>query len=145
MRLGALAISAVLVLPQAAVARADVQQSHIESNIPGASEFAVLLERDLVSFFRQNGYPGVERVEVRLLRDAPTQSGLAHPKYYAWVMVATNGKTVQQGAVRVAAVDRIRFEVTDFVSQGQVRGATVPLDRIFPAALLPAIRQLAGN
>lgn len=144
MRDYALVAAALLTSSSTVYAQFDTQRSHIEANVPRASEFDALLQRDLVAFFRQNGFSNTDQVEVRLLRDAPTQSGVAYPKYYAWVVATANAKPLQQGVVRLEAINRARFEVTDFVSQSQIKSGSVELERIFPAALIPAIRQLAG-
>jgi hypothetical protein len=123
-----------------------LQQSHIEANVPDAGQFESLLKRDLLAHFKVNGHPSADRVEYKLLRDAPTQSGVAYPKFYAWVVVVGTGtKQLNQGAVRVASVEKVRFEVTQFISKEQVKTDRDAIERVFPAALVPAILQLASE
>jgi hypothetical protein len=84
----------------------DVRGSQIEGNVPAASEFNKFLHRDLIEYFRSNGLPTSDQVEVNLLRDEPSQSGVGSPKYYAWVRIYSTGKQLEQGAVEVAAIEK---------------------------------------
>lgn len=122
-------------------AQVSVQHSHIEANVPSAEVFAPLLQRDLLAFVRANGTPNATRVEYTLLRDAPTQSGMSYPKFYAWVKVLSNSNKVSEGAVRLAAVDRHRFDVTNYLTAQQIRGNPGALHAVFPKALVPGIIQ----
>lgn len=90
----------------------EIQRSHIEGNTPDAKEFETFLRRDLQAYF------GGRPVTFESLRRGPTQSGVSLPKYYFWVKVhdPKSKRLWQEGAVRVAAVDRTHFEVTTFVS-----------------------------
>jgi hypothetical protein len=135
----------VLSVSLAAFAQTPLQLSHIEANVPAPALFRSFLDRDVLAYFNANGLPKADRVEVRLLRDAPTQSGVSCPKYYAWAKIYEGSELRQSGAVRLAAIEKVRFEVTDFVSQSQVRQGSGNIERIFPAALLQAIRQLATS
>jgi hypothetical protein len=96
-----------------------LQLSHLDANIPSAQEFDRLLRRDLQAYV--DARIGANRiVEYELLRDGPTQSGAAYPKYYVWVKASHLNRTVLAGAARVAAVDRARFEVTHFLSAEEI-------------------------
>jgi hypothetical protein len=64
-----------------------VAQSHIDANVPSAEQFHSLLKRDLQAFF-SNRHGSSVTVSYELLRDGPTQTGIAYPKYYAWVKTA---------------------------------------------------------
>ncbi len=121
-----------------------LQQSHIEGNVPEPLVFEMILKRDLVAYFKSNGLATTDQVEFRLLRDAPTQSGVAYPKYYAWVNIYSGKTSLQRGAVRLAAINMQRFEVTDFVSRKEIQDNVSILDSIFPAALIPLIVQNAS-
>ena len=123
---------------------ADVQQSHIEANVPPSEDFDGLLQRDLLAYFRSSGAPTATRVEYQLLRSGPTQSGVAFPKYYLWARVSSGPTLLVEGAVRVAAMERKRFEVKNFMSKDAVRAAPSDVGTIFPAALAPAVLSLAG-
>ena len=125
-----------------ALAQVDVQRSHIEANVPVPADFERTLQRDLLAFVGTRG-SNASRVQYKLLRDAPTQSGTAYPKFYAWVKVYAADKLASEGAVRVEAIDRARFEVTHFLDTSAIRKEPQALNSIFPAALVPVILQQA--
>lgn len=80
-----------------------------------------------------------------MLRAAPTQSGVSYPKYYAWVMVKSGtGVILVQGAVRLAAIEKVRFEVTSFISSKEIQAAPEKLNPVFPSLLIPNIRELSS-
>jgi len=120
---------------------ADVQASHIEANVPARESFEAFLRRDLLAYFHA---PGTGSLEYKLLRDGPTQSGVAYPKYYLWVTVRSGSSLLNEGAVRVAAIGRKRFEVTNFLSRGTIRATPSEVGVVFPAALVPSVLSLAG-
>ena len=82
--------------------------------------------------------------EIELLRKAPTQSGIAYPKYYIWVRgVNPENKTITEGAMRLAEIENSNFKITDFVTRDSIISDPLQLDMIFPKALVPLIRQKA--
>lgn len=140
-----LVISALLALFSfPALSQSAIQLSHIEGNVPPSESFEPFLRRDLLAYFNASGAATAIRVEFKLLREAPTQSGVAHPKYYLWVKVFAGSGLQQEGAARVAAIDRKRFEVTDFMSRAQVQSAPSEVGSVFPAALVQSIVLLAA-
>ncbi len=120
-----------------------VRQSHIVANVPAQDEIEGMLRRDLLAYFRARGQPQAERVEVQLLRDMPTQSGVATPKYYVWLRLYGASGLLEEGAARVMAVERDRFDVTRFLSKPALAAHTEDAGKTFPAALLPKIEELA--
>ena len=123
-----------------AAAIADVQASHIEGNAPARGDFERLLKRDLTAYFLPNPSEGAE-VEYEFLRDGPTQSGVSYPKYYLWVRVKARGSIRQEGAVRLAAIDRERFEVTDFLSREQISSNPSQIHQVFPGPVCQRIEE----
>jgi hypothetical protein len=121
-----------------------VEESHIGGNVPVAETFDVVLARDLGAYFASRGLTDPQ-ITYELLRRGPTQSGVAYPKFYLWVSAASGQGDVMAGAVRVAAIDRVRFEITDFVARADIVKNPDGLASIFPAALLPAIRAKAAG
>jgi len=117
-----------------------IAESHIHANVPDEKDFDKFLKRDLEQYFKDTLQKTVT-VEFELLRKGPTQTGIAYPKFYAWVTIRDGGKLIDQGAVRVAAVEKKHFEVTDFVSEADIRDAPVILDRIFPKLVADKIRE----
>lgn len=121
-----------------------VQNSHIEGNTPSSSEFSALLERDLLLYFQTSMSKSVSKIEYRLLRDGPTQSGTSFPKYYLWAKVFEGTKLLKAGAVRVQAIDSIRFDVTNFLSSDEIRDKPTEVANIFPKLLVSDILLNAG-
>ena len=137
-------IAAVVLSCSQAFAQLSIQQSHIEGNVPATSEFHPLLERDLLAYFRASGSPQAVSVQYKLLREGPTQTGIAFPKYYAWVKVFADTQTLHEGAVRIAAIQRTRFEITHFISSQNIKANPREVGNIFPAPLVPDVLLLAG-
>jgi hypothetical protein len=136
--------AALALLHGLAISQTPVQQSHIEANVPSQQNFGVLLVRDLLAYFKCTVGPSATSVEYQLLRKEPTQSGVAYPKYYAWVKVNNGSQPLVDGAVRFAAIEQKRFEVTTFLSRKQIQGNSSDVAEVFPSPLVPAIISLAG-
>ena len=123
---------------------ASSQDSWPDPNIPSADHFEAYLQRDLDSYF--TAHEGVTvSVSYEPLRNGPTITGIAYPKYYLWVSVQSGGKAIDSGAVRVAAVAGTGFEITDFLSRETILSDPESVGSIFPAALVPAIQDRAGR
>lgn len=138
-----LSVVFVLILG-AAMSQFAVQESHIIGNVPSPQLFEQFIRRDLLSYFKSSGFAGATAVEYELLRKGPTQSGVANPKYYAWVKIFAGNTLQQEGAVRVAAVEQRFFEVTNFLSKIEILQRPDEAGKFFPAALVPAIVAHAG-
>jgi len=111
----------------------ETQNSYINGDVPDSSHFDFFLKRDLEKHF--NGI-----VKVDFLRKGPTQSGVSYPKYYLWVKVYQVDKLIKEGAVRVEAIDKKRFEVTDFVSIEEIRNKSKDIYVIFPTLVCEKIK-----
>ncbi len=122
---------------------AKVQASHISANVPPDASFLVLLTRDVQTYLGAHKLPS-KGLEIELLRKEPTQSGVSYPKYYVWIRAVDEAGRHLEGAMRVAAIDRVRFDVTDFTPAASIRSDPTSLASIYPALLIPAIRQHAG-
>ncbi len=121
---------------------ANVQLSYIKGNVPSAENFDSFLKRDLKAYFKNDEQKNT-LVEYEMLRDGPTQSGVAYPKYYVWVKISSKGIIQNEGAARVAAIDKTKFEITDFLSKAEIRSFPDSVSKIFPAALISKINSLA--
>ena len=99
---------------------AQLAQHEIDSNVPDPEDFDLFLTRDLESYFSDLRGSNVA-VSYELLREGPSQSGIAYPKYYAWVVVTDGSSWEDEGVVRVAAVGRTEFDVTDYFSEKDLR------------------------
>jgi len=133
-----------LALSPIAHAKSPIQRSHIDGNVPDAKDFNEFLRRDLLAYFQVSGSSDADALKVQLLRDAPTQTGISYPKYYAWVRVRVGVMQIKQGAVRLVAIDKARFEVTDFVSAAQIKADLRSVENVFPSALVPGILERAA-
>jgi len=116
--------------------------SHVEANAPRASDFAGILQRDLTAYFASTGIEE-PNVSFLMLRDGPTQSGIAYPKYYVWASVKSRGKHVTSGAARVVAINKERFEVANLVSRETILKSPETVRSLFPEALYERICQKA--
>jgi hypothetical protein len=133
-------------LPSAAEMKrimAEEQSSHISANVPPAASFMVLLQRDIRAYLAANKLPS-RSVAIEPLRQGATQSGASYPKYYIWVRAVDEAGRHIAGAMRVAAIDRVRFDVTDFTPAASIGSDPASLASIYPALLIPAIRQHEG-
>jgi len=117
----------------------EIQRSHIEGNVPGPADFDKFLRRDLAAHFAKVRRKKMVPVDFELLRDGPTQSGIAYPKFYAWVRIAGGKSSDDRGAVRLAAIDKVRFDVTDFVSERMIRKDPEGISRLFPGQVCERI------
>lgn len=114
-----------------------VRQSHIDGNVPtGDDNFSRLLSRDLDAYFSKNKNMTV-RTRFELLRKLPTQVGLAYPKFYAWVKLCDqkSGVVIEQGVVRVAALDKAQFDVTHYLTAAEICKNPESIAEILPASL----------
>ena len=135
----------LLLVAGVVIARAQPQgesiaESHVRANVPDEKGFAKFLTRDLEEYFKGPTRKTVT-VEYELLRNGATQSGIAYPKFYAWVTVRDGATVITQGAVRVAAIEKKRFDVTHFVSEADIKRAPATLDEIFPKPVADKIRE----
>ena len=140
-----IAVSTVLVLGVIGCgdrALEQVAQSHVDANVPPETDFDRFMRRDLAAYFGATADKPIE-VAYELLRDGPTQTGVAYPKYYVWV-VASTGEGEKRGAARVAAVERKEFQVTDFLSESDLRARPEAAYSVFPAPVCERIKARLG-
>lgn len=130
--------------PDQAKAVQDIQASHVAANVPAAADFEPFLRRDLAAYFAKERHLAKAKVDFELLRDGPTQSGVAYPKYYVWVRINGGRSAANRGAARVAAIDRTKFEVTMFVSEPEIRANTGALKLVFPGPVCDRIEAKLG-
>ena len=121
-----------------------IGKSHIEANVPDRQHFDEYLKRDLAAYFKKTMGKNVS-VEYELLRNGPTQTGIAFPKFYAWVIVRENDNLIDQGAVRLAAINKERFDVTHFLSISEVLKHQEAASKTFPADVIKKISNKIGR
>ena len=120
-----------------------IGKSHIEANVPDRQHFDEYLKRDLAAYFKKTMGKDVS-VEYELLRNGPTQTGISFPKFYAWVIVRENGDLIDQGAVKLAAIKKERFDVTHFLSRSEALRKQEALSDLFPADVVKRINSKIG-
>jgi hypothetical protein len=116
-----------------------ITSSHVDVNVPKPDDFNAFLERDVAAYFSNRGID-VARVEHEMLREGPTQTGIAYPKFYVWVRAIDKAGSVEEGAARIAAMDQVRFEVTDYLSKEDILSNPAAIDSVFPQAVCEKIR-----
>jgi hypothetical protein len=121
-----------------------VADSHIQANVPDEKDFAAFLKRDLEVYFKELKKKDIE-VEYELLRDGPTQSGIAFPKFYVWVTVKENGALLEDGAVRVAAMEKKRFGVYDYLTRADIERDLEKVYQTFPRPVADKIKAKVGK
>ena len=142
-RLSTLLAAALLGSPCGFAQVAGVAESHIAANVPEPKDFRSFLVRDLTAHLKPKLGEGIT-VDYELLRDGPTQTGIAYPKFYLWVTAIKPDKTVVDGAARVAAIDKKEFQVTILIPRADIVAHPESLDSVFPQLLLDKIRTKAG-
>lgn len=100
---------------------ADILKSHIKANVSPESEFNTYLVRDLIHYFNTDTATKDITINYELLRDNPTQSGAAFPRFYLWVKVYSNNQLIKQGAIRIAAIEKKQLKVYDFLSKYDIQ------------------------
>ena len=113
------------------------QNSHTQGNVP--EQFDQLLKRDLITYF-QDIYKEVVTVEYELLREIPTQVGVALPKYYIWVKIYSQKVLLDEGAVKVAAVEKTHFTVLNYLAIADLKKSPERINQIFPLPVGDNIR-----
>jgi hypothetical protein len=117
-----------------------IADSHVRANVPDEKDFDAFLKRDLESYFKDLKKKDVV-VEYQLLRDGPTQSGTAFPKFYIWVTVKENGTLLEDGAVRVAAMEKKRFGVYDYLTRADIERDLDKVYQTFPRLVVEKIKE----
>lgn len=139
MRSIALCILSILVTPLTGCGYS-IAKSHIDGNVPAPEEFAALMKRDVKAYLESEGHRA--NPKITLLRDGPTQTGIAYPKYYVWIQ--TDGRQPIQGAMRLSAVNKERFLVSDFMPLSEIQKAPDEVAKVFPKSVAKKILTLAG-
>jgi hypothetical protein len=133
-------VSIVVLKAATPIGPKSIQQSHIDANEPEKKGFDELLTKDLESHFNQT-YNKKIIVKHELLRKGATQSGTALPKYYVWVTLFLNGEEFEQGAVRVAAIEKESFTVLEYLTRKQIKEDPDKVYKIFPKEVAAKLLQ----
>lgn len=118
----------------------DAAASNIEAHVPVTKDFDRILLRDLSQKFCSESKTCALKYE--LLRKGATQTGITHPKFYAWLEIK-DGANQLKGAVRLAAINNDHFEILDFLSAEDIRRFPQQVASTFPAPLVKGIIERA--
>ena len=118
---------------------ASVAKSHIDANVPDEKDFDSILRRDITQYVTDKDDKEIS-VTVELLRNAPTQSGVALPKFYCWIEKRdAKGVVMEQAAARIAAVEKKRFEVIQYFEKERIIAEPDLMKKVFPAEVYEKI------
>jgi hypothetical protein len=121
-----------------------IAESHIDANVPNEKDFDNFLKRDLAAYFKEQTGKEVV-VEYELLRNAPTQSGVAFPKFYAWVKVKVKDNLIEEGAIRLAAVEKKQFGITHYLKRTDIERDIEQVYEVFPKPVGDKIKEKIGK
>jgi hypothetical protein len=117
---------------------------HTESNVPDPKDFDAILKRDLTAYVTDKNDKDIS-VSYELLRDRPTQSGVALPKFYVWIEKRdANGNVMEVAAARIAAIDKKKFEVIQYYAKDRILKEPDLIKRIFPDDVAAKIFKKVG-
>jgi hypothetical protein len=120
-----------------------VRESQIRGNVPDDKDFDRFFKRDLEAYFKDSDK--AVTVEYELLRKAPTQVGVGSPKFYAWVKVYENSVFLEEGAVRVGAVEKKEFVVIQYLPRSEIEKGSERMYQLFPASVIDKIKEKIGK
>jgi len=111
---------------------AALRQGHIDSNVPDQKDFDRILNRDITKYVTDKADKDIT-VKVELLRDGPSQSGVALPKYYIWIEKrSAKGVLMEEAAARIAAINRDHFDVVQYYDRKRLETETDLVSKVFP-------------
>ncbi len=96
---------------------------------------------DLLDYFVRIHRSENVSLSFELLREGPTVTGMAAPKFYAWTEVSLGQAVEEAGAVRVAETGAGEFEVFDYLSADEMRRDFNKALEIFPLSVAEEIRE----
>ena len=109
-----------------------IQRSHIDANVPDEKDFDTFLRRDITAYVTDRNDKEV-KVKIELLRDKPTQSGVALPKFYVWIEKSNaSGEVIEEAAARIAAVEKKKFEVIQYYDKARILKEPDLMKGVFP-------------
>jgi hypothetical protein len=127
-----LTVMAVPACAQGSDPMAELQKSHIDANVPDQKDFDRILNRDITKYVIDPKDKDIT-VKIELLRDGPSQSGVALPKYYIWIEKRNaKGELMEEAAARIAAVNRDHFDVVQYYDRKRLETEQELVSKVFP-------------
>jgi len=122
-----------------------ISGSYIDANVPDEKEFDRLLNHDIGEYVTDAHDKDVS-VTVELLRKGPTQSGVALPKFYVWIVKQdANGAIMEEAAARIAAVEKKRFDVIQYYDRKRILAEPDLIKKVFPSDVYEKILMKVQN
>ena len=111
---------------------AAIGRSNIDANVSDKKDFDTILNRDLTKYVTDAGDKDI-RVVVELLRNGPSQSGVALPKFYIWIEKRNSkGEIMDEAATRIAAVEKAHFDVIQYYDRKCILAEPELISKVFP-------------
>jgi hypothetical protein len=109
-----------------------IGQSHVDANVPDAKDFDRILQRDITLYVTDRRDENIS-VSVELLRDVPSQSGVALPKFYIWIVKRdAKGQIMEEAAARIAAINKDHFDVVQYYDRKRLESEPDLVSKVFP-------------
>ena len=70
----------------------------------------------------------------------PTQVSVGTPKYYIWVKLYGQKGLIEEGAVKVAAVEKTQFTVLNYSTIADLKKSPEKINQVFPLPVGDKIR-----
>lgn len=119
----------------------ELRQSEISANVPEKKDFDSILKRDLTKYVTDPRDIGIT-VAIELLRDQPTQAGVAFPKFYCWIEKRdAKGVIMEEAAARIAAVNKTHFDVIQYFDRNRLSAEPDLIVGVFPEDVCEKIRK----
>ncbi|MEP7076919.1 MAG: hypothetical protein ABI878_14015 [Acidobacteriota bacterium] len=81
-------------------------------------------------------------VSIELLRDQPSQAGVAFPKFYCWIEKRdAKGVIMEEAAARIAAVNKTHFDVIQYFDRKRLVAQPNVIAGVFPEDVCEKIRK----
>jgi hypothetical protein len=120
------------------------QEVEVQNDSAVLQNISSSFERDLTKYFFGET-PAGAKVDYELLRQGPTQVGVAYPEYYIWIKASKNKNIITEGSARLQQTDRAQFLITDYINLQTIRENPSALEKVFPKALIQNILTRAEN
>ena len=138
-RFGLIAILAVVTFASSCGLPLSISASHVDANVPDPADFDRILIHDLTEYVTDSDDKGIS-VKYEMLRDRPSQSGVALPKFYCWLQkLDADGNVIEEAAIRMAAVDKTHFDVIQYFEKDRIIREPEVLKGVFPADVIEKI------
>jgi hypothetical protein len=116
-----------------------------DPNVPDDKDFQRILQRDITEYVTDEGDKDIS-VTVEMLRDRPTQFGVALPKFYVWIVKRDgNGAVLEEAAARIAAVEKTHFDVVQYYSRERILKEPDLMQKVFPDDVYKKILDRINN